>query len=405
MMLPDDSIGISDILAYRECPQRFAYGMRRHVELPEHLQVEPGEKDEPPESTNWTNAYGLAIHAAIAEVVRGAGHREAIDAALAQYGIHLTPADVALLSEDLKIYEARKPKSASLVAAERDLRVPLFIDDDGTQIYYRFRLDVLYRLDNYPDVFLHRDYKSSAHRKTAAEVHADVQLWSYNWAIHELWPECRRLFQEYDQLKFGVERTSKSPEQREQMRPWLIGQVRVILADETFKPRLNDFCPYCPLAVTCRETQRATRFWRGRLALVAPLGREGRKIKVQFRDEAQELEQVIRELPEMQKVRKHIQHVEDALKDVIVAMALEDRERVGWLVRERHSKTITPEGLRELHAMLGDAFYRLINLPIGRLEEFVGKPKKGDAPAPELKLARDWSVEQVSDSIIVPVKS
>ncbi len=203
MKLPDSSVGISDILQYRDCPARFAFGMRRHVELPERLQIEPGERDEPPEATNWTNAYGSAVHEAIHHVEQGDTHTAAIDKALLKYGIYLNPQDIALLREDLEVYERRRPLGVTLVGSEMELRVPLFEDEEHGLIYFRFRLDVLHRLIANPDVFLHRDYKSSKWQKSASEVHEDPQLWSYNWAIHDFLPECKTLLQTYDQLKFG----------------------------------------------------------------------------------------------------------------------------------------------------------------------------------------------------------
>lgn len=405
MKLPGNAVGISDILAYRDCPARFAYGMRRHIELPPHLQIEPGERDDPPESTNWTNVYGSAIHEAISEVERGASHETAIDAALQRYGVWLTPEDIELLGEDLQVYEQRRPArdDVELVAAERDMRVPLFVTDDGEQMYFRFKLDVLYRLKDHPDVFISRDYKSSAHAKSEAEVHKDPQQWSYNFGIHELFPECRQLFQEYDQLKFGVRKTSKNAQQRAEMKQWLIAMVKVILADERYKPKRNEWCRWCPMVVTCRETKRATEFERGKLALLAPLVKEGRKIKVAFWDEGEHLEGLIRdELPRMIEVRKHIAKVEETLKGIIEEMALEERERLGWLVRERTSRRITTEGLRELHELLGDSFYELVSLPVSRLEEFVGKPKKGEPVPAELELARQWMVEEPGGVTIVP---
>lgn len=406
MKLPGNAVGISDILSYRDCPADFAFGMRRHIELPAHLQLEPGERDDPPESTSAATAYGSAIHEAISHVERGKTHEEAVLVALASYARWLTPDDIELLREDLDRYEMRHPRDADLVACERDMRVPLFVDDDGTQIYFRFKLDALFRLKAHPDVFVHRDYKSSAHRKTEIEVHNDPQMWAYNMAIHELWPECRQLFQEYDQLKFGVEKTSKNDQQRAAMKQWLIDNVKTILGDETFKPQINEWCRWCPLVVTCRETRRATDFWRGRLALTAPMTKEGRKTKIELLDEGLELEALIRdELPKMQQARKHIEHVEKELKAVIEQMSVEERARLGWRLSERKSKTIPPEALRELHAMLGDDFYRLVGMSMSRLEEFVGgKPKKGEGIPPELQLARDMALEEVSSATLVPAK-
>lgn len=401
MKLPNDSIGITDILEYRDCPQSFVFGMRRHVELPERLQIEPGEKDEPPESTSASNAYGSAIHTAIAHVEAGHPHEVAIELALQEYAPWLTPDDVALLRDDLQTYERRKPRGAELVAAEMDMRIPLF-KHEGRQIYFRFKLDVLYRLTAYPGIFIHRDYKSSAHRKSKAEVRRDPQMWAYNLAIHELWPECKQLLQEYDQLKWGVEKTSKNAQQREEMRQWLIDNVKVILADETYKPKINDWCGWCPLIVNCRETKRVTEFWRARLALTAPMTKEGRKTKVEFLDDSEELERIIsEELPRMQQARKHIEHVEDALKEVIRGMSMEDRARLGWRLSDRTTKTLPPDALRELHAMLGDDFYRLVSLPMTKLEEQVGKPKKGAPLPPELQLAQEMALETTSSSTLV----
>lgn len=386
-----NAIGISDILQYRTCPERFIWGMRRHLELPERLRLYPGERDDPPEAINWTNAYGSAIHEAINRVELGDSHTAAIERALATYGTYLTPADIELLTEDLERYEFRHPKGMDLVSAERDMRVPLF-EHNGVQIYFRFKLDVLFRSHTHPDVFLHRDYKSSAHRKTKQEVHSDVQMWAYNWGIHEMWPEARMLFQEYDQLKFGVERTSKNAQQRAEIKQWLIAQVKILLADDTFVPKINQFCPWCPLVVTCRETRRATTYWRGKLALTAPLRKDGRKIKVEFLDEGDDLEAMIRDdLPKMREARKHIEKVESELKTLIEAMSIEDRERLGWRISERRSHTITPEGMREMHALLGDTFYELVNLPTGRLGEHA-------------EAAEKWSIETVSASTLTQVK-
>jgi len=139
MNLPRNEIGITDVLEWRRCPARFAYGMRRHVELPKELQLEPGEKDNPTEATNENNAYGSCIHDAIGIVEREAvTDEEAISRAFPRYARWLNPEDADLLREDLKTYHRRRPLGVTLVASERDLRVPLFVHN-GVQIYFRFK--------------------------------------------------------------------------------------------------------------------------------------------------------------------------------------------------------------------------------------------------------------------------
>jgi hypothetical protein len=397
--LPNNSIGISDILDYRECPQRHAWSMRRHWPLPERLQLEPNELDVAPEKTNWTNAYGSAVHDCIHEVEQGRTHKEAIEIAMQRYGTYLEPGDITMLREDLQTYERRRPLGVTLVGSEMELRVPLFVHE-GEQIYFRFRLDVLQRLISNPGVFVHRDYKSSKWRKTPAEVHSDLQLWAYNWAIHEFFPECQHLVQTYDQLRYGEEKTTKNDEQRAAMKQWLIDNVRIILADDTYKPKVNDFCRYCPMIVTCREPRRAVRYWRGRLHVLAPMTKEGRKVKVEFFEEGEELEQVIRdELPAMIQTRKHIEHVEELLKDDIANMPEEERQRLGWKVSERKTRRVATPGVRELHEAMGDRFYEMVPVSLSRVQEFAGKGST------ELEIAARWATEEVSGRNISPAKS
>lgn len=400
------SIGISDILGWRECPQRFVFGMRRHTPMPERMQLTPGERDEPPESTNWTNAYGSAIHHAIHLVdTKGYSHSMAVASVMTEYGPWLTPEDVALLYEDLKVFESRRPLGVTLVASEQDVKVPLFIADNGQQIYFRFKLDVLYKLIVNPSVFLHRDYKSSKWVKTQSEVHKDPQMWSYNWGIHDLYPECGRLLQTYDQLKFGELDTSKNDKQRDVVKLWLIENVKAIMADDVYKPKQNDFCRYCPMVVTCRETKRSTDFWKGKLALEAPLIREGRKTRIELAEEGDEIERLIEvELPRMIQARKHLEKVEEMLKEIIRNMPPDDVARLGWKLQRSTRRRLPAEGLREIHAMLGDVFYELIGMSQTTIDEFFGKPKKGEPVAPELEIVRNWMLTDEKEPQVVPAK-
>lgn len=391
------AVGISDILNWRECPYRMADGMQRHV------------GNEPPESINWTNQYGSAIHHAIHLVEKDhLSHEKAIADCMKIYGSYLEPADASLLREDLLTFERRRPLGVTLVASEAEMRVPLFVTDEGQQVWFRFKLDVLHRLISNPSVFLHRDYKSTKWPKTPAEVHKDPQLWAYNWGIHERYPECKTLLQTWDGLRFGELQTTKNDQQRAEMKSWLIDEVKAIMADDEMKPKLNDFCRYCRHVITCPEPRRAARSTRARLSVLAPLTKEGRKVKVELFGEGVELEEMIRdELPKMMQTRKHIEHVEKALKEIVQHMSLEERERLGWKVTDRKTRRITADGLRELHEVMGDQFYDLINLPITALEDLVGKPKKksGEPVPRELEIARNTQVEEVTGTNVVPAKS
>jgi hypothetical protein len=160
MKLPNDEIGISDILQYRDCPERFAYQMRRHTPLPERFALYAGEKDNPDEADSYATSYGSAVHDAI-EVVENTqcSDEDAIAAVWANYSHWLEPGDTDRMKADLETYRTRTDTGLRLVGTELELRMPLLKHEDRT-IYFRGRIDVLYqRLDN-PAVFISRDYKS-----------------------------------------------------------------------------------------------------------------------------------------------------------------------------------------------------------------------------------------------------
>src|SRR3954451_24221611 len=157
MRLPRNEIGISDIIAYRECGQRMSWGMRRHMDLPERFAAFTGERDEPPESTNWTNAYGSAVHVALAAVEHDdASDEEAIDAAWAEYGRYLDPEDLELMRADIEKFRVRsQPQGYRVIAIEQEMRIPLFVHN-GEQIYFRFKVDALYQHLQNDGLFLSR---------------------------------------------------------------------------------------------------------------------------------------------------------------------------------------------------------------------------------------------------------
>lgn len=382
MRLPDDSIGISDLLAWRECPQRFALQMRRHGE------AVPGEID-------WKNAYGSAIHDAIHIVAEnGSNAEQAVTKVWPTYAGFLDPEDLALLKQDIERYRGDTPLGMEPVGFEMEGRVPLFLHE-GRQIYFRFRIDALYRRRDDHTVFYHRDYKSSKWRKTQAEVDSDPQMWAYNWAIHELYPECRSLLQSYEQLRFGNLPTSKNDDQRSKVKPWLIETTRAVLEDEDLKPRQNEWCPYCPLLLTCDETKRATRVWQSKLALLAPMTQEGRKTKITLSDAGADLEEMVAsQLPKMIRTRKHLEAAEEAMKQVIARMPSEERERLGWRMSERRTTFLPPEALRALHEAMGDSFYEAIGVTKSAMEKVAGKPELEMMHAMELERITPTGVRQ-----------
>src|SRR5437763_16095904 len=116
----DRAVGISDLIAYRECPRRGSYGVRRHVG--------DGEQDpqlQTPEAGSRAAAYGSCVHDAIAAVEDGHDDAAAAQLAWDRWGHWLQPDDLALLHEDLANFHARDIPNVRTVLVEGELRVPL----------------------------------------------------------------------------------------------------------------------------------------------------------------------------------------------------------------------------------------------------------------------------------------
>lgn len=373
MQLPNDEIGISDILSYRACAQQFAFGMRRHTPLPERFQLYSGEGDEPPENENYFSAYGHCVHDLVEMVeTTGCDHETAIDAAWPKYQHWLDPDDLARLRSDLMTWEGRQIQGFRLVGAELELRVPLLVHN-GRQIYYRGRIDALYQHLQNPAFFYARDYKSSRWPKAEAEVHKDLQQWSYNWAIHEYFPECARLIQLYDQFRFGSIPTQKTPEQRARLKDWLVRQVTAILNDDRLKPTSNDMCHFCPIMMDCRVTHMTGDYWANRLAALAPEKKVGRKIVVELTKEHAGYEVYAELLPRVKNALKVMERFVATVEGDLKEMDQTTRESLGYgLGRPRRLDTWDADAKRQILAELGDDAIHLMRVTKTDVEDFFG---------------------------------
>jgi hypothetical protein len=363
--LPDDSIGITDLLAYHECPRRFSYGMRRHTGV--GLQSD----DETPESGSYATAYGSAIHTIIEEVENGASDNDALQAAFQGYAHELDPSDLDLLRADLETYRARDAGNVRTIAVEDEFRVPLF-KHNGRTIYFRFKLDRLYERLDAPGHFIHVDYKSSRHAKSEAEVHSDKQMWAYNFGIYEFWPEVERLSQLYDQLRYGQVPTSKNAQQREQMREWLIRGATAVLENDDWQPdellpaRKNAWCAWCPITESCPVITALTEFALLEIETLAPAEKEGRKTVLNL-DESL-LGEYVERLEDAKQAIRILERFRDSVNSLIKRMPEADRLDLGYRLRGKKLRVWTPQHKAELHERLGDEFYELVGVTKSGLE-------------------------------------
>lgn len=366
MILPEDAIGISDVLAHRECARRMSYGMRRHSGR--------GEQSDRlcPEAGSPATAYGSAIHHCISAVEAGEDDGDAIAGAYKRWGGLLGPSDRTRLQDDLNIYRARDFPGTRTVASEDEHRVPLF-RYDGRQIFFRFKVDRLYELISAPGHFIHVDYKSSAHPKSQKDVDSDIQMWAYNWAIHEFFPECSDLSQFYDQLRFGQIPTRKNSAQRAEIKAWLIDAVTAVIEDDNVQPdglldySYNEWCPWCPIMESCGVVKDLTDYALTRIAALAPIEKQGRKTLVRL--ENGRVGEYVDELERVRVARATLKRFDESVRDMVKQMPEVRRERLGFETRERSNTIFTPEAIQSLHDALGDErFYRLVNLTKHGLE-------------------------------------
>lgn len=359
MDLPNDSIGISDILAHMDCPRRMSFSMKRWT-----------EEGEPPEAA-MQHAYGSCLHDVLHAIEKlGLNDDQAIQIAFDKWAWALGPDDLEQLKKDIATYRQREVVGVDTVLNEGELRIPL-MERDGKIIYFRGRIDRLYRFKANPSIFLHIDYKTSAWRKTEAEVHEDLQLWAYNWAIYERFPEIGTLVQRYDQLNFGEETTEKSDRQRQWIQEWLRRQVTAILNDEDvdpadglLKPTFNDWCPWCPIMADCDVIPQLTDFAQRRIALLSPHVAQVAKVGL----DATGIETYVKQLEAVGTAKKTLDVFEKQVKELIRALPSSQREVLGWRLSPRREQKWDEEAMRRAHEILGDDFYRVVGLTKKRLD-------------------------------------
>lgn len=345
MKLPNNSIGISDINKYRECGRKMQYQMRRWT-----------EGEQPPEDQHPATMYGTIIHEAYTAIEKDdLSDDEAIQFSFDRFAAYLGPEDLEKLRLDLQTYRERDYTGVRTIANETEVRVPL-LEWEGETIFFRAKIDRLYQRLDSPGSFIHVDYKSSKWQKSEEEVHKDPQMWSYNWIIHEFWPECDTLVQLYDQLRYGVVPTRKSEGQREEMREWLVRQVTAILKDEDPPPRFNEWCPWCPIKYDCPVIDRLAKFEVAAISELAPAPEPGEEPL------SEGLDSYAAKLPDVQTAVKTLKAYEDRVKAVVKDLPPERREELGFSLSTPNFDVWDAAGLEAVHEVMGEEFYRLVKM-------------------------------------------
>lgn len=353
--MTDLSVGISDILARRECPRRAAYGARRHTGK--------GTQDhaaQTPESQSPGAAYGSMFHDCVEMIEDGFTEERATDLAWDKWGALLEVEDMDRLSKDIGIYREREPLGVTTVLSEGEIRVPLTHTPAGVPIFFRGRIDRLYQSSTL-GWYDHVDYKTSKWTKTQTEVDEDLQMWAYNWAIHEYFPEVEHLEQHYDQFEGPPLTTRKNTEQRAQIRTFLEAEARNYflpaeqLEDGLPAPRFNQWCPWCPIMESCPIIHNLSDWALTRILELdpnlsvddAPLGGDP-------------LGEYIERYDEAQTASKVLDRYEKSVKSLIRELPESRQGALGFKVSQRRNAILSPTGRMALLDRLGEQQFMLL---------------------------------------------
>lgn len=373
MELPLDQIGPTDVIAYRECPRRMSYGMRRHTG-----KAQQNQRATMPEASErgaaWSREYGSAVHEAIHLLEEGNGPGRALQGAWNKHGHVLNPGDLDLLHDDLETYLSRDFPNTRTVLSEDEIRV-LLMEHRGRKIYMRSRVDRLYERLDAPGTFIHVDYKSSRHAKSEGEVRDDLQLWITNWMLFEFYPEIGELLQVYDQLRFGQINTRKTQDAREKIKRFLVMQVTAILEDEDtaddglLRPKKNQWCPWCPIMESCPVVLDVLDFAKLEIGTLAPAEKVGRKTVVNL--DPGLLPEYLYRFEDAQQSLKILERFVDAVRGLLKDMPQEEREKLGYRLKDRSLTVFPPRALETLHEQLGDRFFEVAKLTKSGLESYL----------------------------------
>lgn len=358
------SVGITDLIAYRDCPRRASYGIKRHVGVGEQnsaLMI--------PEAGSRAAAYGSCVHDAIAALEDGHSDEVAVQLAWNRWGHMLQPEDLTLLREDIANFHVRDFENVRTVMAEGEIRVPLRLAD-GELAYFRARIDRLYERLDRPGSYILVDYKSSRWAKTEAEVREDLQLRCYDFGVTEFLPEIDELLCVYDQLRYGQIEVRRSDSQREEIREFLIAQMSAYFADQDYQadgllpPRYNEWCPWCPILESCPVVFELSHFALARIAALGTDAVSSSRMDV----DGPGLDAYSEEYSLAKGAMKVLKRFTDSMAAIARELPAEERTRLGYSVTERRNETFPPAALAQLQARLGDQFLELVSMPKTRLE-------------------------------------
>jgi len=310
----------------------------------------------------WQLDYGTAIHRALYLMEEHAiGPEDALERAW--------PAElpIELFKEarvDLERYMARggPMNRFGTIAVEQHLEAPLYEDEEFGWVWFGGTIDWLGIDTEQPWVLHVVDYKTNRFPPSLEDVKGDVQLMGYDWLARQHWDRYMgdafqpQVVVHLDAIKYRDVEWRYSDSDLEDWQAWASAIARRILRDEEGDAKLNPGCSWCPIKMDCKEFRKLP----------------GLGVAILEKRVVTKTEQLWEWRQEAAAAKKALESGIEEVDAILKAKAESEGEFVigdrRWFMDTQWSKEWDA---KKLHGLLGDRFYDVVNVGIGKLEALV----------------------------------
>jgi RecB family exonuclease len=153
----------------------------------------------------------------------------------------------AIGEKAVRAYHARYAPFDADTTIGLEARITLSLDEDHDVAGY---VDRIARVTD--GVWEIHDYKTSASPATQDKADADRQLALYEIALREMYPEVRDVTLVWHYVATDIEvRSTRTPQQRDELRARLLDKIREIEAQTTFPAKTCSLCDWCDFKALC----------------------------------------------------------------------------------------------------------------------------------------------------------
>lgn len=240
----------SRIEAYETCPKKYEFAyLIKAPKAPAGIEAFVGNRVH--EALEWL--YGEVKSCRVPDVEELVARYEQLwadswtdDVRIAREG--RSPEDYrAIGKKAVSAYHARYAPFDADTTVGLEARICLSLDEDHDIVGY---VDRIARISE--GVWEIHDYKTSAMPATQQKADADRQLALYEIALREMYPEVREVTLVWHYVATDMEvRSSRTPQQRDELRKRILDKIREIEAQSAFPARTSSLCDWCDFKALC----------------------------------------------------------------------------------------------------------------------------------------------------------